>query len=309
MEPHPDTIFHRHPLMSSIGSACAIVLGAFAAYSIFLQAEGRQTVRIEEFERKDQILLRYIPAEVVRRDYLSNVEVEQKYVPRADLTRACASIGEAQKDCISKKEIERDYFRKDEVARLWLTKEEVQRDYVNRSELKEKYFPKEEVFRLWVLKTEVKQNPSRPDKPLAAQPAPRVSTSADEAEDGDFSMRVLDCSSRGTKVVCQLSVTNEGEERNLMLSGRVYPPSSRMFDPQGNEYQPELLTLGSNQSEGGAQILVPVGVPVKAQISFAPVPRDLSSIALLEVQCAAWGQKSNNRRLTFRFKNVNISKH
>jgi hypothetical protein len=261
---------------------------------------------------KDQVREHYIPKDDVQKSYLPITDVNEKYVLRTELDRLRASTGGTRNDCVAKKEVEQNYLRKDEVARLWLTKDEVQRDFVSRNELGNKYFSKDEVYRLWVLKTDVppaKQVPDRLDKPPTGHQLVSSSASADEVEDDDFSMHVLDCSSKGTKVVCELSVSNEGEERNLMLSGRFYPPSSRIFDTQGNEYQPEMLTIGSNQAQGGAQILVPVGVPVKAQISFAPVPRDLSSIALLEIQGSSWGPKSGRRKLTFRFKNVSVARH
>jgi hypothetical protein len=311
MEPHPDTVFHRHPMMSSLGSACAIIFGAYTAYSIYLHVEGRDVVRLEDYERKDQISEHYILRDEVQRNYLPISDVNAKYVLRTELDRRSASGGETRSDCVAKKEVEQDYLRKDEVARLWLTKDEVQKGYVSRNELNDRYLPKEEVYRLWVLKTDVpvaKQIPNRTDRPAVVQQPASSSASQDEPDDNDFSVHVSECSSKGAKIVCELTITNEGEERNLMISGRFYPPSSRMFDVQGNEYQPEMLTIGSNQAQGGAQMIVPTGVPVKAQLSFSPVPRDLSSIALLEVQGSSWGPKSNNRRVTFRFKNLSIAK-
>ena len=324
MESRPETIFHGHPVVKYLGWSIGIAITTLTFYwSFTYYVLGRSTVRMEDVVPKDQILLRYIPKDDVQRDYLSKSEVSQNYTRKDEIAKSYLKKKEVQRDYVRKNDQGQECVPKNEIGRYWIPKEDVQRDYVNKGELKEKYIAKDEVSREWVprekvekdyvLKTAVpvttKQSLGGPAKPGVSTVGTNPSTTPDETDEGDFSMHVLQCSSRGTKVVCQLSVINEGEERQLIVAGKSYPPSSRIFDLEGNEYESESIALGSNEAAGGAQILIPIRVPVKAQISFEGVQRGMTSIALLEVQCATWGQKSNNRRLTFRFRNVGVQKH
>jgi hypothetical protein len=146
----------------------------------------------------------------------------------------------------------------------------------------------------------------QPDERQKQMSEENPTTSSDDLEEGDFSIRVLRCSIKGKKLTCQLTITNQGNERQLLLAGISYPPSSRILDADGNEYQAESLALDSNTFPGGAQNLMPPGVPIKGLISFEVVNKEIPSLAMLEVQCNAWGQKDSLRRLVFRFKNLRI---
>jgi len=122
-----------------------------------------------------------------------------------------------------------------------------------------------------------------------ATPVQSGTAVASQKED-DFAFELKSCQRSGMTVVCRLSITNEGEDRQLSLvaSGMLHygkPISSRMFDQAGNEYQAQKIRVGNKESESRVEALLVSGVPTSATLTFEKVSADANRVALLEIGC------------------------
>ena len=102
-----------------------------------------------------------------------------------------------------------------------------------------------------------------------------------EQEEQGFRFSLRGCSRSGSVVRCELLVTNEWQDRSLVVE------SSRLFDDLGNEWDsgrlsPSRSTRGS-QIGGYQSSRVVSGVPIRFELRFDGVPSQAKVATLVEV--------------------------
>ncbi|HUP41965.1 MAG TPA: FlgO family outer membrane protein [Thermoanaerobaculia bacterium] len=102
-----------------------------------------------------------------------------------------------------------------------------------------------------------------------------------EQEEQGFRFSLRGCSRSGSAVRCELLVTNEWQDRSLVLV------SSRLFDDHGNEWDSGKLTPSRSTRSiqvGGYQTSrVVSGVPIRFELRFDGVPSQAKIATLVEV--------------------------
>lgn len=112
------------------------------------------------------------------------------------------------------------------------------------------------------------------------QPAPPTVT-----EEQQFGFMLKSCVYSGRSVICDLTVTNKADDRNLAIHSWG---TTKMFDDQGREFSANEIRLGShsianNCCEVTSELISGVSTP--AQIIFEKVSSDIQSISKLEIAC------------------------
>ena len=98
-----------------------------------------------------------------------------------------------------------------------------------------------------------------------------------------FTFELQRCLLSGTTVMCELTITNKGDDRQIGFSWR-----SRLFDDQGNEYKAERVRLASKEGNSADAILVS-GITVNLRLIFENVSSQIRQITLLYLQVHAYG--------------------
>lgn len=109
----------------------------------------------------------------------------------------------------------------------------------------------------------------------------------------DFVFELRGCAVTGSKVVCDLLVTNEGADRNLSF----WCFKSRLFDGEGNETRCIEVAIGSSRDNYSVGVLVASRVPVKAQVQLADPAGGAPLARLVEI---AGASSEGDFRLQFR---------
>ena len=130
-----------------------------------------------------------------------------------------------------------------------------------------------------------------PSGPLATPPASSIKA-RQTIESDDFIFALRGCGIANDKVVCDLIVTNQGQDRTL----RFYP-QSRIFDEFGTEYPPVGAKLGNSKStlssSSVGNILIS-GIPTRAEISFAKIADTSRILAVMEINCSSFKVQFRN---------------
>jgi TolB-like protein len=98
-----------------------------------------------------------------------------------------------------------------------------------------------------------------------------------------FTFELQRCLLSGTTVMCELTITNKGDDRQIGFGWR-----SRLFDDQGNEYKAERVRLASKEGNAADAILVS-GITVNLRLTFEDVSSQIRQITLLYLQVHAYG--------------------
>lgn len=109
----------------------------------------------------------------------------------------------------------------------------------------------------------------------------RTSYKKVEAQSFTFELK-QQCQKKDTTVICEVFVTNNDSDRHLWLRTRSYPPTVRIVDDAGREYEVESIRFGGDRSSG---TLLVTGVPIKAVLVFDGVSPDLKKVTLLQLFC------------------------
>ncbi len=129
-----------------------------------------------------------------------------------------------------------------------------------------------------------------------------------EVTAGDFTVALQSCRMSGTTIICALTVTNNGEDKEFTLyrkTAAVDPSPSRFFDQAGNEYNATSVRLGNQENTWwwGVRNTLVKGVPTSARLLFEKVSPDVTEMTTLVIGCSEGGK---NYTLTIR--NVALSK-
>ncbi len=103
-----------------------------------------------------------------------------------------------------------------------------------------------------------------------------------------FTFELKRCLLSGTTVMCELTITNKGDDRQVGFGGR-----STLFDDQGNEYTAEHVRLASKEGRETYAVLVS-GITVNLRLTFQEVSPHTRQITLLNVYVAVNDGKSFN---------------
>jgi len=125
---------------------------------------------------------------------------------------------------------------------------------------------------------------SEAKQPAAESTSPQVQPTKviETKEAAGIAFSLLGCRLSGSVVTCDLSVVNKDDDRQIEICTPCFGNSSRLVDAEGNEYQPEAASLGSNHSLRPTAALAS-GVPLKGSMRFNGVPAGSVTIKLLEI--------------------------
>ena len=137
------------------------------------------------------------------------------------------------------------------------------------------------------------------------KPAITSKSSIQKVESNGFTFELKKCKMSGTKITCELFITNIEDDKQLMLYNWSWSAAARIFDDMGNEYRTERAQLGNIESTGPNNSLVS-GVPTKARFSFEKVQSEASEVKLLEIGCRSRGNQEKD--FTAQIRNIPITK-
>lgn len=153
-----------------------------------------------------------------------------------------------------------------------------------------------------------------PESQSAAKSSPSNSpTNSKQVQEAEmFKFTLLGCKRTSGGVNCDLQVVNEDNDRELHLSSSYTPfyGGTRLFDQSGNEYQPEVLTLGNRQGRRSdnmrptAILMLIRGVATRASVTFGGASLPIERIALLELG----GYVGGMVKLQVQFRDIVVSK-
>lgn len=123
-----------------------------------------------------------------------------------------------------------------------------------------------------------------------------------------FTFELLDCQLFGTRITCELMVTNNDRDRELKVQGSYYDRFySRMIDTVGKEHKVSKVHLGSSESTTAANALLVNGVPFKLTVYFDDIPQNTTSMSLLDIAVEYDGMDYNNPQRSVQFRNVPLT--
>jgi len=119
----------------------------------------------------------------------------------------------------------------------------------------------------------VAASPTPASKPTPAQTAMQV-------EVKNFLFALQGCKKAGTQVTCSLMITNQAEDRDLMLSAGF--GNTKLFDTNGNVFNASGGRLG-NQESSSPYLRLVSKIPTRAAVYFEKVTSETNGIALLDI--------------------------
>jgi curli biogenesis system outer membrane secretion channel CsgG len=138
-------------------------------------------------------------------------------------------------------------------------------------------FKDESVARLLGTGGADKARPGPADGTDGDEPSPRV------ADARGLTFELHQCKLSGTAVTCELTITSNGFDRELLLSTYESTDPPRLFDDSGNEFMVAQVQLGNRMGEQVKAVLV-AGVHMKATLRFEGVQQSARSIKLLKIK-------------------------
>jgi TolB-like protein len=95
-----------------------------------------------------------------------------------------------------------------------------------------------------------------------------------------FTFELLRCRLSGASVICELQITNNDRDRDLMLGD-----GSGIFDDHGNQSNARLLRVANSEDSWRARSLLVSGVATPTRLTFEDVSAQATRITLLELHC------------------------
>lgn len=99
---------------------------------------------------------------------------------------------------------------------------------------------------------------------------------------GGFEVQVNRCRRRGGSIVCELTITNQEDDRDTHLDGGGY--GTIMYDYKSRAYPAAETVLAAVRSNDTSIAKLLQGTPADATLTFDNVPEDVKGIRLLEVK-------------------------
>ena len=113
-----------------------------------------------------------------------------------------------------------------------------------------------------------------------------------------FTFELQRCLLSGTTVMCELTITNKGDDRQISFGS-----SSRLFDDQGNEYEAERVRLASKEGYWADAILV-AGITVNLRLTFQNVSPRTRQITLLNLYVNVY--RNGGRDFNVQFRGISL---
>lgn len=134
----------------------------------------------------------------------------------------------------------------------------------------------------------VVERPAPQPQPVAVQvpvisPPPVLSPSAVIVESDGFIFSLEACRLAHRNIKCQLSVTSVDNDGELSLYASYGSASSRLFDHNGNEYQPATISMGNKNNGRYVKNRYISGVVAKGRVEFVNVDTSTNSISMFEL--------------------------
>jgi hypothetical protein len=121
-------------------------------------------------------------------------------------------------------------------------------------------------------------------------PTPVISKPKPKVEYQLYTFELIDCRLFGTRITCELLVTNNDKDRELEIRGSYYAGGkTRLVDQGGNEYDVSKVQLGSYNRKEGASANLVTGVPFKLALVFDDMPQDMTTLSLLDISVEGTG--------------------
>jgi len=150
-----------------------------------------------------------------------------------------------------------------------------------------------EIFKdesVMILLTTKTPNPVPGAKPSAqpAMPSKNSTPSSNSKVDvKNFTFEIIQCKLSGTTLTCDLFITNNDQDRELVLGAKGNDFSrnvkSRIFDDSANEYGAIKCHLGEKANAGEVTNSLVSGIPIKANLVFDNVSPETRLLTLLEI--------------------------
>ena len=127
-------------------------------------------------------------------------------------------------------------------------------------------------------------------KSTNTQPIPKPVISKPKVDYQLYTFELTDCQLFGTRMTCELLITNNDKDRELEIRGSYYAGNkTRLIDQRGNEYDVSKVQLGSYDRKQGATANLVTGVPFKLGLIFDDIPQDMTTISLLDISVEGTG--------------------
>jgi hypothetical protein len=129
-------------------------------------------------------------------------------------------------------------------------------------------------------------------KSTGTQPVPKpvISKPKLKVEYQLYTFELSDCQLFGTRITCELLVTNNDKDRELEIRGSYYAGGrTRLIDQRGNEYGVAKVRLGGDERKENARANLVTGVPFKLVLVFDDMPPDMTTISLLDISVDGTG--------------------
>jgi Curli production assembly/transport component CsgG len=146
---------------------------------------------------------------------------------------------------------------------------------------------------------------SEADGPVpSSAPAQTLPQAAQVFESHDIQFVLNSCAREAASIVCRLTITNKGEDRNIHLAGHCNGNSNtRFIDGIGREFKASEELLGSRRDDGcGPDGTLVNNVPTRTEVRFDNIPPDVTSISLFELP-----SNTNNLSLDASFHKVPLT--
>jgi hypothetical protein len=144
-------------------------------------------------------------------------------------------------------------------------------------------------------------SPSSTTLPPSSPPTNSPTTTSTQSNE-DIFFQLKGCRRENETLKCEFFVTDQSQDRTLYMYAKS-SNSSRIIDPQGNQYVAKSVDFGGTESSAYVYQNLVQGIGLKAFITFEKVPIQINQLALVEVSARTQSQGS----FTIQFRDVPVS--
>ncbi|HHJ34461.1 MAG TPA: hypothetical protein ENJ87_01725 [Gammaproteobacteria bacterium] len=124
-------------------------------------------------------------------------------------------------------------------------------------------------------------------------------------ESGGYIFNMGACRLAHRNIKCQLTITSIDSDGELSLYANNGSTSSRLFDRNGNEYQPSTIAMGNKNSNAHVKSRFISGVTARGNVEFINVDTSTRSISMFELN--TYNYVTNKyERIQFRDVSLNL---
>lgn len=145
---------------------------------------------------------------------------------------------------------------------------------------------------------------TEPEPTPAVGPEPVTQPSAVTVESDGYIFKLSSCNLAHRNIKCQLNITSVDNDGELTLYGEYGNHSSKLFDRNGNEYQPSKVIMGNKNHKRKIRNKYISGVSAKGSIEYTNVDASTQSISMLELGLYNYNLRKYGR---VQFRNVDLS--